>query len=131
MKSRLLWLYVLVSICLLSTSLFAQDTASITGTVTDQTGAAIPGAQVTVTNPDHGIKRSTVTNGDGAYLVSAVPPGSYNLLISVKGFKKYEVSGVILRVAEKARADAAGFRGVPGRGASMVEPYESGAGMGR
>jgi hypothetical protein len=107
MKSRLLWLYVLVSICLLSTSLFAQDTASITGTVTDQTGAAIPGAQVTVTNPDHGIKRSTVTNGDGAYLVSAVPPGSYNLLISVKGFKKYEVSGVILRVAEKARADAA------------------------
>ncbi len=49
MKSRLLWLLVLVACC--SGSLLAQDTASITGTVTDQTGAAIPNAQVTVSNP--------------------------------------------------------------------------------
>jgi hypothetical protein len=105
MKSRLLRLCVFVG-CF-SAPLLAQDTASITGTVTDQTGAAIPNAQVTVSNAEHGIKRSTVSNGDGAYLVSAIPPGSYNLTISVKGFKKYEASGIILRVAEKARADAA------------------------
>ncbi len=105
MKSRLLWLLVLVGCC--SGSLLAQDTASITGTVTDQTGAAIPNAQVTVSNPEHGIKRSTVSNGSGDYLVSAIPPGSYNLSITAPGFKKYEATGVILRVAEKARADAA------------------------
>jgi hypothetical protein len=105
MRSRLLW--VLVFVCCFSACLLAQDTASITGTVTDQTGAAIPNAQVAITNPEHGIKRSTVTNGDGAYFVSAIPPGSYNLVISAKGFKKYQATGVILRVAEKARADAA------------------------
>ncbi|MGH3056217.1 MAG: carboxypeptidase regulatory-like domain-containing protein, partial [Gaiellaceae bacterium] len=75
--------------------------------MTDQTGAAIPGAQVAVTSPEHGINRVTVTNGDGAYLVSAIPPGSYNLVISAQGFKKYQAKGVVLRVAEKARADAA------------------------
>jgi hypothetical protein len=107
MKSRLLWLWLLVSVCCLSVSLLAQDTASITGTVTDQTGAAIPNAQVTVSNPEHGIKRVTTSNGSGDYLVSAIPPGSYNLSITAPGFKKYEATGVILRVAEKARADAA------------------------
>jgi hypothetical protein len=105
MKSRLLW--VLVFVGCLSAPLLAQDTASITGTVTDQTGAAIPNAQVTVSNPEHGIKRVTVSNGSGDYLVSAIPPGSYNLSITAPGFKRYEATGVILRVAEKARADAA------------------------
>ena len=105
MKYRLLW--VLVFVGCLSAPLLAQDTASITGTVTDQTGAAIPNAQVTVSNPEHGIKRVTVSNGSGDYLVSAIPPGAYNLSITAPGFKRYEATGVILRVAEKARADAA------------------------
>ncbi|MGB7584557.1 MAG: carboxypeptidase regulatory-like domain-containing protein [Terriglobales bacterium] len=106
MKSRLLFVRVLLFLGCFSVSLLAQDTASITGTVTDQTGAAIPGAQVTVSNPEHGIKRATVSNGSGDYLVSAIPSGSYNLTIVAKGFRKYQASGIILRVAEKARADA-------------------------
>ncbi|HTA25623.1 MAG TPA: carboxypeptidase regulatory-like domain-containing protein [Terriglobales bacterium] len=105
MKSRLLW--VLVFVGCLSAPLLAQDAASITGTVTDQTGAAIPNAQVTVNNPEHGINRTTTSNGSGDYLVSALPPGSYNLSITAAGFKKYEAKGVVLRVAQKARADAA------------------------
>ena len=107
MKSRLLWFSFVVCVCCFPVVLLAQDTASITGTVTDPSGAAIPNAQVTISNPEHGIKRATATNGDGAYLVSAVPPGSYNLSITSKGFKKYEATGIILRVAQKARADAA------------------------
>ena len=50
MKSRLLWFYVFAFAFCLPVALFAQDTASITGTVTDPTGAAIPGAQVTLTS---------------------------------------------------------------------------------
>ena len=50
-------------------------------------------------------RRSATAVGD--YLISAVPPGSYNLTISAPGFKKYEAPGIILRVAQKARADAA------------------------
>src|SRR5579864_1128826 len=106
MKSRLLWLSVVVFVFCLPMSLLAQDTASITGTVSDPSGAAIPNAQVSIQSQEHGITRTTKTNGDGDYLISAVPPGSYQLTIAAKGFKKYEAQGVILRVAQKARADA-------------------------
>src|SRR5579872_2855834 len=107
MKSRLLWFCIVLVICGYNASLLAQDTASITGTVTDPTGAAIPNAQITVSNPENGVKRTTVSNGEGSYLVSAVPPGNYDLTITAKGFKKYQATGIVLRVAEKARADAA------------------------
>jgi hypothetical protein len=86
-------------------ALFAQDTASITGTVTDSTGAAIPNAQVTVTSPTQGLKRTGTTNGSGDYLFSALPIGSYDVSAAAKGFKRYQARGVILRVAEKARID--------------------------
>ena len=106
MKSRLVWFCLLAFSFCLPLALFAQDTASITGTITDPSGAAIPNAQVSVQSQEHGIIRTTTTNGDGNYLISAVPPGTYQLAIAAKGFKKYEAPGVILRVAQKARADA-------------------------
>jgi len=106
MKSCFSRLCILVFCLGVSASLFAQDTASITGTVTDPTGAAVPKAEVVVSSPDRGIKRTTTTNGTGDYLVSVLPPGTYTLTITAPGFKKYEAVGVILRVAQKARADA-------------------------
>jgi len=105
MKSRLLCFFLLVfSICP-PAALFAQDTASITGTVTDSSGAAMGNAQVTVISTEHGITRTTATNGSGDYLFAALPIGSYNLSVSETGFKKYEAQGVILRVAEKTRVN--------------------------
>ncbi len=85
----------------------AQETGQITGTVRDSSGAAIAKAQVTVNSPERGINRLTQTNGEGEYLVSALPPGSYDLTISASGFKNYVATGIVLRIAEKARADAA------------------------
>ena len=104
MKSRMLWLGIFLS---LSLAAWGQDSASITGTVTDPSGAAVVNARVTLSNPEHGINRETDTNGDGQYLVGGVPPGLYKLTIAAPGFKKYEAAGLILRVAQKARADAA------------------------
>jgi hypothetical protein len=105
MKSRLLWFSLLAfSICM-PAALFAQDTASITGTVTDASGAAIANAQVTVISTEHGITRTASTNNSGDYLFAALPIGSYNLSVSETGFKKYEAQGVILRVAEKTRVN--------------------------
>ena len=103
MKSRMLWLGIFLS---LSLAAWGQDSASITGTVTDPSGAAVANARVTLSNPEHGINRETDTNGDGQYLVSGVPPGLYKLTFAAPGFKKYEAAGLILRVAQKARADA-------------------------
>ena len=106
MTSRLRWLCLFAPLSF-SILVCAQDTASITGTVTDSSGAAVSKAQVTVSNAERGINRATTTNDDGNYLISGLPPGSYNLSITATGFKKFEAAGVVLRVAQKARADAA------------------------
>jgi hypothetical protein len=86
---------------------WAQDTASLTGTVTDASGAAVPNAQVAVKNAEHGINRTGTTNGSGDYLFASLPIGSYDLTVTSTGFKKYQAKGVVLRVAEKARINVA------------------------
>ncbi len=88
-----------------SAAAWAQDTASITGTITDASGAAVPNAQVTVSSTEHGVSRSTTSNGSGDYLFAALPIGSYNLTVAVSGFKKFEAKGMKLDVAEKARVN--------------------------
>src|SRR5271166_866696 len=105
MKSRLLWFCTFVLPICLPGVLFAQDTASITGTITDPSGAAIANAQVTLISSEHGINRTSVTNGSGDYLFASLPIGSYDLTVSDPGFKKYDAKGIILRVAEKTRVN--------------------------
>src|SRR5579859_6005714 len=107
MKSRLLWFSMFAFAFCLPAVLRAQDTASITGTVTDPTGAAIPGAQATVISLEHGINRAATSNSAGDYLFAALPIGSYNLTVAAPGFKKFQAKGVVLRVAQKARVDVA------------------------
>jgi hypothetical protein len=86
-------------------ALLAQDTSSITGTVTDSSGAAIAGAQVTIASPERGLHRIVPTNETGEYLFAALPIGAYNLTVSAPGFKTYEAAGLVLQVAQKARVD--------------------------
>src|SRR5438309_2882484 len=107
MKSRLAWLSIALFVMVVSASLFAQDTASITGTVTDPSGAAVKGAQVRVSSPDRGIDHTVPTNDSGDYLEAGLPPGPVDVAVTAQGFKKFEAKGVILRVGQKARADVA------------------------
>src|ERR1035438_484537 len=85
----------LVVMLILCAAAWAQDTASITGTVTDATGAAVPNAQVALKNSEHGINRAGTSNGSGDFLFSSLPIGSYDLTVSAEGFKKYEARGII------------------------------------
>jgi hypothetical protein len=105
MTFRLSCLRILTFLCCLPVALLAQDTASITGTVTDSSGAAIPNAQVRVVSSDRGINRTTVTNGSGDYLLGSIPIGSIDVIVNFTGFKKFQAQGVVLRVGEKARLD--------------------------
>ena len=73
-----------------ATVLHAQDSASVTGTVRDSSGASVANAQVMVSAADRGINRETTTNGDGDYSVAALPPGSYDVTVNAQGLKKYE-----------------------------------------
>ena len=97
---------VFLLILLISPSLLGQDTASVTGTVTDATGATITDAQVTVANEDKGVHRITRTNTAGEYLVPGLPPARYDVAITAPGFAKYNAKNVMLGVAQKTRLDA-------------------------
>src|SRR5579859_5728518 len=77
----------------------SQDvqTATLVGTVTDHTGAVIPGATVAVTNTQTQVVSRGVTNGDGAYYIPFLANGSYNVTIEAAGFKKYVRNGITLQ----------------------------------
>lgn len=83
----------------------AQDTGYISGTVVDNSGAAIVGAAVTLTNIGRTLTRNTVTNDTGAYTIPGLPGDTYNLTVTAKGFQKFTASKIVLDVAQKARVD--------------------------
>src|SRR5579871_4448195 len=105
MRILLRGLGVFIAVLIVASAVWAQDTASITGTVTDSTGAAIPGAKVALTNTAQGINRAATTNGSGDYLFPALPIGSYNVSVTATGFKGYQAKGIVLSVGQKARND--------------------------
>jgi hypothetical protein len=105
MKSHRMLSRIVLVILTLCAAAWAQDTASLTGTITDPSGAAIPNAQVAVSSAEQGISRKASSNGSGDFLFASLPIGSYDLTVSANGFKKYEAKGVILRIGEKARVN--------------------------
>src|SRR5215831_1074513 len=85
---------VLLALCV-STLAFAQgNTGNISGTVTDPTGAAVPGAAVTGTNAATGATAKTTTNEQGAYALPSLLAGSYRISVSKSGFRSEARSGV-------------------------------------
>ncbi|MCX6537645.1 MAG: TonB-dependent receptor [Acidobacteria bacterium] len=73
---------------------------SIQGTVVDASGAVLPGATVTVTNPETGAHRTVVTNEAGMFRALLLPLGTYKVVAELEGFKKYEESGLKLSVGQ-------------------------------
>ena len=86
----------LAILCLtfLAASAYAQYGSSIQGTISDQSGAIIPGATVTVTNEATGVTHTTTSNENGLYRVSALVPGAYTVSVSMTNFKKDAVQQV-------------------------------------
>src|SRR5438034_2369197 len=81
-----------------SVSVWAQATAQISGTVKDQTGAVLPGVEVTATQTDTGIVRTTVTNETGSYVLSNLATGPYKLEAALPGFRTFVQNGIVLQV---------------------------------
>lgn len=69
-----------------------SDNSALTGTVTDQAGRVIAGAEVTVKNESTGLARTTVTNGSGFYTVNGISPGKYTVSVVAKGFSTETVT---------------------------------------
>ncbi len=102
-RSSVLCLLILVVLC---ASLHGQtvDTA-ISGTVTDKSGAIIPGATVTVTSQATGILKTAVTASTGEYSVNYLIPGTYDLSVSANGFSTDKESGIVLQINQQAKVN--------------------------
>jgi len=90
-----LMLFVVAGLC------YGQNNdASLSGTVTDTTGAAIPGATLTLTNQATGLSRTANSDATGGYNITAVSPGTYNLSASAAGFKTTIHKGIQLTISQ-------------------------------
>jgi hypothetical protein len=83
----------------------ATTTASISGTISDPTGAVMPTAVVTLASPEKGITRTFTTANTGRYVFTQLPPSAYTLTVKVKGFKTYEQAGIVLNASQSATQD--------------------------
>jgi hypothetical protein len=86
---------------------WSQDNATINGTVLDPSGAAVPNATISLTNPATGQIRQTVSNSAGAYRFANVGVGVYTLATSVTGFQKYTKTDIVVNVAQTLEEDIA------------------------
>jgi len=94
-------------VCLFAASfLNAQTTTTLLGTVSDKSGAIVPGAEVTAANTGTNLVRATKTNAQGEYRIDFLPIGEYNVEVSADGFKKFLQKGITLEVNVTARVDA-------------------------
>ena len=109
MKSRVgLCLSVLVLALLFAGGALGQSTTdgAIGGTVTDPSGASVPGATATVTNPGTNAQSSGTTDGSGRYLIAHLPPGIYSLEIQAKGFGAFKATRITVEVGRATTVDA-------------------------
>lgn len=99
---------LILALSAFSSAAFAQlSTATLFGTVADPSGAAIPKANVTITQTDTGFVRTIVTNEAGSYRADFLPIGPYKVTVEASGFKKLDRGGITLTVTQEARLDLA------------------------
>jgi len=95
----------LVSMFFFSTIVWGQATAEIAGTVRDESGAVIPGAEIKVTQTATGASRTTISNEEGRYIFPALPLGPYVLEATHAGFTSFMQTGIVLQVDSKLTID--------------------------
>src|SRR5579864_7995032 len=106
MKSSMRMLAISVGVLLCAVALFAQGNfGRIQGTVTDQTGAVLPGATVSITDTQRGLARTLTTDAAGEYNAPSLIPGTYTVRVEAKGFKRLDRQNVVIEVGKEVRVD--------------------------
>nr|MCU0227167.1 carboxypeptidase-like regulatory domain-containing protein [Bryobacterales bacterium] len=100
---------VLMVLCCLAlfVGLASAQTATVSGRVTDSTGAVVPGTQITITSIATGASRAVQANEVGLYTVPLLPPGEYRMNVEQQGFRSVSRTGIILQVDQRATIDFA------------------------
>src|SRR6202140_2329801 len=97
----LTFVVLVVSLWLPVTALAQVAGATLSGTVTDQSGGVVPQAAISINNIDTGITRASVTSAAGFYSVPNLLPGTYEIKASARGFSTEVQTGVTLTVGEQ------------------------------
>src|SRR5215470_12586922 len=103
MKSKFTLFFVVLFLS--ATAAWAQEAAALSGAVQDSTGAVLPGVTVKLTSKAQGTVRQQVTNEAGVYQFTFIPPGVYDIEVSLPGFKAFTRTDLTLAVAQNARLD--------------------------
>ncbi|HEY2930322.1 MAG TPA: carboxypeptidase regulatory-like domain-containing protein [Acidobacteriota bacterium] len=98
-------LTTVICVFLAASFAFAQDRGTITGTITDSSGAAVPGANIILRHPETGLSQNAVSAADGGYSFLYLSAGKYALTVEMPGFRKAEVSDVRVNVNTTSRVD--------------------------
>src|SRR5712671_3704101 len=96
---------LLFSLLCLVAAAYAQTLGTITGEVTDASGAVVPGVTITIRNVGTNAARKVITNGEGLYSVPSLQPGVYDLRVEKEGFRGAARSAIELEVQQTARVD--------------------------
>ena len=104
MRSQLSVVAMLLALLALAIPAHAQaPSGEISGTVLDSSGLPVPGATITLTNQATNVVRVVQTNEVGLYVISAIPPGTYDLKAELTGFRTVERKGVVVQVGSANR----------------------------
>src|SRR5689334_8641581 len=98
-------LAVLAVLLVAGPALAHQGSSELRGRVVDNTGARVPGVPVTIRNQASGIYRETTSTTDGAYFVTGIIPGVYEMTAEIAGFRKYARKDLRLEVGKTATVD--------------------------
>lgn len=100
-----LWVFVALLLAGVSAPARAQSRATMSGTISDDSGAVLPGVTVVITNSDTGTSRTLVTDGGGRFTAPDLAPGPYTVKASLEGFGTVNRSGITLAVGQAAVVD--------------------------
>ncbi len=101
---RTVWLFIL-TLFFVTAGALAQSTGTISGIVTDATGAVIPGAQVAILGLATGSARNTVSDSAGSFTAPSLQPGEYSIVVNASGFGKFTIPRLVLEVNTTATAN--------------------------
>src|SRR6185437_7095713 len=102
MRSTWLVIVLLFSAC----AAFGQTGGTITGVILDPAGAVVPNAPVEVKNVETGVALQAATSATGNYTLNELPAGTYEVNVTVTGFKKYTRTGITVQQLQTTRVDA-------------------------
>src|SRR4051812_19052461 len=102
-KNRLILLPLFL--LLACVGVYAQANSTVTGIVSDQTGAVVPGATITLADMATGATKTAVSGDTGLYAIPALNAGIYNMTVTAKGFQTFEQKSIVVNISATFRVD--------------------------